>query len=418
MLIRIILLVGDAALINFGFLVSFLIRYGFPFPDRNFSPYKTSFMFLTLIYILALAVLGVYKSRFKSSLDLLKKKISGLFLGTLLSVTFFYVFRSKWGTFPTSIFFISFLINLVLVFKFHQIILKSRRALKKRVLVIGEGNPDDVVIKKTYTVQCNSSNIPDPANYADIDEIVICGKIPHDKEMNMIAYFSQKMNIPIVFSPACYVKLLSEKINGNRFTPSLATFAGRKKDVEEFLMRTLDISASVILIILSLPLTAMTAILVKLTSRGPAFYTQERVGKDGKMFTLYKFRTMVQDAEIQSGPVLATKNDPRVTKIGRFLRDTRLDEFPQLINVILGQMSLVGPRPERLFFVQRHGVLMEIRLAIRPGLTGLAQIRNAYDLHPKHKIKYDYLYIQRRSFLLNLYILAKTIPVMLLRKGT
>jgi lipopolysaccharide/colanic/teichoic acid biosynthesis glycosyltransferase len=126
---------------------------------------------------------------------------------------------------------------------------------------------------------------------------------------------------------------------------------------------------------------------------------------------------MINDAEKELGPVLATENDPRVTKVGRFLRDTRLDEFPQLINVLLGQMSLVGPRPERPYFVKRHKVLMEMRLAVRPGLTGLAQIRNDYDLHPKHKIKYDYLYIQRRSLLLNLYILAKTIPVMLLKKG-
>jgi lipopolysaccharide/colanic/teichoic acid biosynthesis glycosyltransferase len=126
---------------------------------------------------------------------------------------------------------------------------------------------------------------------------------------------------------------------------------------------------------------------------------------------------MIHDAEKNIGPVLATESDPRVTKIGRFLRDTRIDEFPQLINVLLGQMSLVGPRPERPYFVKRHQVLMEIRLAVKPGLTGLAQIRNAYDLHPKHKIKYDYLYIQRRSLFLNLYILAKTVPVMLLKKG-
>jgi lipopolysaccharide/colanic/teichoic acid biosynthesis glycosyltransferase len=115
---------------------------------------------------------------------------------------------------------------------------------------------------------------------------------------------------------------------------------------------------------------------------------------------------------------MASENDPRVTKIGRFMRDTRLDEFPQLVNVILGQMSLVGPRPERPYFVKHHKALMEIRLSIRPGLTGLAQVKKDYDLHPRHKIKYDCLYIQRRSLLLNLYLLAKTIPVVLLKKGT
>jgi lipopolysaccharide/colanic/teichoic acid biosynthesis glycosyltransferase len=197
----------------------------------------------------------------------------------------------------------------------------------------------------------------------------------------------------------------------------LATFVGRKRDTEEFLMRSLDVIGSLAIWVVSLPLTILAVILVKLTSKGTVIYKQQRIGKDGKIFTLYKFRTMINDAEKQLGPVLATENDPRVTKVGRFLRDTRLDEIPQLLNVILGQMSLVGPRPERPYFVKRHKALMEIRLAVRPGLTGLAQVRNAYDLHPNHKIKYDYLYIQRRSLLLNLYILAKTIPVVLLKKG-
>lgn len=419
MLLQIIILIFvNAVLTNAGFLCSFLLRYGLQFPESNFLPYKNSFVFLTLIYILALAIFGVYKGRFKSSWELFKRILSGLFLGTLLSVAFVYVSREKWGAFPTTVFVISFFVNLLLVFKFNQIALKSRRAIKKKVLIIGEGNADEVVIKKADVEQCNIETMQALTDYPDIDEIVICGKIPNDKDMGLITYFAQKMNIPIVFSPACYVKLLSEKIHGNGSMHSLATFAGRKRDAEEFLMRSLDIIGSLIILLVSLPLTVITAILIKLTSRGPVFYTQERVGKDGEVFTLYKFRTMVQDAEKHSGPVLATKDDPRVTKIGRFLRNTRLDEFPQLINVIFGHMSLVGPRPERMFFVQRHKALMEIRLAIRPGLTGLAQIRNAYDLHPRHKIKYDYLYIQRRSFLLNLYVLAKTIPVMLLKKGT
>lgn len=408
----------NTLVVNIGFLCAFWLRYGQPFPEQNFLPYKSSILYLTLIYLSTLAFFGVFKSRFKSSWELFRKIFSGLFFGTLLSVAFFYIFRSKWGAFPTTVFVISFFVNLLLLFKFDQFILKFHRAIKKKVLVIGEGKTDEIILKKADVERCSFNEFKDMAKYADIDEIVICGKIPNDSDMGLITFFAQKTNIPIVFSPACYVKLLSEKIQGNGSMHSLATFAGKKRDVEEFLMRSLDIVGSIAILILSLPLTLITAILVKLTSRGPVFYTQERVGKDGEVFTLYKFRTMVQDAEKQSGPVLATKDDPRVTRIGRFLRATRLDEFPQLINVILGQMSLVGPRPERMFFVQRHKVLMEIRLAIRPGLTGLAQIRNTYDLHPKCKIKYDYLYIQRRSFLLNLYILAKTIPVMLLKKGT
>ena len=417
MFVQTILILTNAVLINIGFLISFFVRYGGHVPEVTFPPYKSSFVFLTLIYTSALAFFKVYKSRFKSSWDLFKKVFSGLFLGTLLSVTFVYVFRSKWGAFPTSVFVISFFVNLLLVFKLNRFTLKLCGRIKKKIVVIGEDDIDEVMTKKTDIEKIEINKIEELTNHQDIDEIIICGQIPNEKEMSFITYFAQKLKIEVVFSPACYAKLMPEKINGNSSMRTLVTFVGRKCDTEEFLMRSFDIMGGLVILVVSLPLTIIAAILIKLTSGGPVIYKQQRVGKDGKVFTLYKFRTMINDAEKQLGPVLASENDPRVTKVGRFMRDTRLDEFPQLINVILGQMSLVGPRPERPYFVKRHKALMEIRLAVRPGLTGLAQVRNAYDLHPHHKIKYDYLYIQQRSLLLNLYILAKTIPVILLKKG-
>jgi len=416
MLSRIILFLNNIILVNVGFVLTFLVRYGLPFPESSFLPYKNSFVFLTLIYMSALVVFGVYKGRFRSSWELFKRVFEGLFSGTLLSVVFVYIFRAKWGAFPTSIFALSFFINLLLVFKFNQLILRLCARIKKKIMVIGEGDIEDVTIGKADIERIRIDEIEDIANYADIDEIIICD-IPKEKDMGFITYLAQKLKIDVIFSPVCYVKLLPEKINGNNSVHSLATFISRKREAEEFAMRSLDIIGGLVILFVSLPLTILVAIAIKLTSKGPAMYKQQRVGKDGKIFTLYKFRTMIEDAEKQIGPVLASENDPRVTKVGRFLRDTRLDEFPQLLNVILGQMSLVGPRPERSYFVKGHRALREIRLAVRPGLTGLAQIRNVYDLHPDHKIKYDYLYIQQRSLLLNLYILAKTIPVMLLKKG-
>lgn len=417
MIFRISLIVVNIFLINIGFLFAFLIRYSLPFPESNFMPFKNSAVFLTLIYISAMASFGVYKSRFRSSWELFKRVFSGMFLGTLLSVAFVYVFRVKWGAFPTSVFALSFFVNLLLIFKLNQFVLKSCKRIKKKVVVIGEGDINEVVIGKVDIEKIEINKIEELTNYTDIDEIVVCGQIPNEKDMSFITYVAQKLKIDVVFSPTCYIQLLSEKINGSNSVPLLATFVGRKRDTEEFLMRSLDVLGGLVILVVSLPLTILATVLIKLTSEGPILYRQQRVGKNGKIFTLYKFRTMVKDAEAKLGPVLAVENDPRVTKVGRFLRDTRLDEFPQLINVLLGQMSLVGPRPERPYFVKGYKALREIRLAVRPGLTGLAQIRNVYDLQPNHKIKYDYLYIQQRSLLLNLYILAKTIPVILLKKG-
>ncbi len=187
--------------------------------------------------------------------------------------------------------------------------------------------------------------------------------------------------------------------------------------VQEVLMRGLDVIVSLILLVIASPVMGVLALLIKLTSPGEVIYKQQRVGKNGSIFTLYKFRSMIPDAERHTGPVLARPDDHRVTPIGRFMRRTRLDELPQLFNVLKGDMSLVGPRPERPYFVYRHKALRGVRLLVRPGITGLAQIRGAYDLRPEHKLKYDYLYIRNRSVWLNLAILVRTIPVVLRKVG-
>ena len=183
------------------------------------------------------------------------------------------------------------------------------------------------------------------------------------------------------------------------------------------MIRSLDIIGSLTILALTLPLILLVSLLIKASSKGPVLYKQRRRGKNGRDFILYKFRSMVVGAEEGIGPVLAKPKDKRVTKIGKIIRKTRIDELPQLFNVLRGDMSLVGPRPERPFFIAQHVALRGIRLSVRPGITGLAQIRSLYDVKPNHKLKYDYLYIRNRSFLLNLYILANTIPVVLQKSG-
>jgi exopolysaccharide biosynthesis polyprenyl glycosylphosphotransferase len=415
--IRIILLLTDVILINGAFLLSYLIRYGLPLPAYNFTPYKKSFVFVTLIYISALAFFRVYKNRFRSSWDLFKRVFTGLFFGTLLSIAFVYVFRIKWGAFPTTVFALSFFINLLLIFKLNQYILKSQKRIRKKVLVIGDDDIDDVVGRKAAVEKIGTDEIGQVTKYNDIDEVVICESIKDDRILNLLIYLVQNLKIDVVFSPSIYTELLSGRIQGDNSVHFISTFVGEKRDIEEFMMRVLDIAGSILILLLCLPATILISLLIKISSSGSVFYAQQRVGKDGRLFMLYKFRTMVKDAEKEVGPVLASRDDPRVTKAGKFLRAARLDELPQLINVLKGDMSLVGPRPERPHFVKKHKALHELRLAVKPGLTGLAQIRSFYDLKPQHKIKYDYLYIQKRSLLLNLYILIRTIPAVFSKKG-
>ena len=417
MITKIILFLIDIVLINIGFLLSFLVKYGLTFPERNFIPYKKSFVLLTLIYIGSLAVFSVYKNRFRSSWDLFKRVFSGLLFGTLLSIAFVYVFRAKWGAFPTSVFAISFLINLLLIFKVNQFVLKAKKKIKKRVIILGDGPVDDIVSKKAIVKTKRIDQISELLEYSNVDEIVVSEKITNTKDLNLLLYLEQRFKAEILFSPLVYMELLPEKINGNSSVDFLNTFVGRQSDFDEFLIRALDIAGSLAILLISMPIIVLVALAIKITSPGPSLYKQQRIGKDGKTFTLYKFRTMVKDAEKKVGPVLAKQDDSRVTKIGKILRTTRFDELPQLFNVLCGQMSLVGPRPERPHFVKLHKALQGLRLAVKPGLTGLAQVKNVYDLHPKHKIKYDYLYIQRRSLKLNIGIMLQTIPVVFLKKG-
>lgn len=403
--------------LNAAFLLSFLIRYGNDIPRYCFSAYRNSFIFLTIIYAASLAFFRVYKRRFRSSWDLFRRVFVGLFLGTLLGVAFVYVFRVRWGAFPTSVFVLSFFINLLLIFKLNQLILRVAKRIRKNVIIIGRGDIDGLVGKKAVVESIKSNQIGDLLKHKDIDEVVICERIQNEKDLSLLIYLIQKLKIDVVFSPSIYVELLSGRINGDNSFGFLSTFVGEKRDIEEFFMRCLDTVGSILALLVFAPAIILFSVLIKISSTGPVFYKQKRVGKDGKVFTLYKFRTMVKDAEKEVGPVLASRDDPRVTKIGRILRTMRLDELPQLLNVLRGDMSLVGPRPERPHFVKQHKALHELRLAVKPGLTGLAQIRSFYDLKPKHKMKYDYLYIQKRSFLLNLYILFLTIPAVLSRKG-
>lgn len=417
MVIRLILLLVNIVLINAAFLLSFIIRLGIHIPAFNFTPYKDSYIFLTLVYTLAFAFTGIYKKRFPSFWDFLKRTSAGLFLGTLFSVGLFYALRMKWIGFPTSIFLISFPIALLLITGVNSLILRFAGRIKKKLVVIGKSGEADILDRNTLTEMKYIENIEDLLQYEDVDEVVICKRIQDAKKLNLLIYLLQKLKVNVTFNPSVYVELLSENILKENSTHFLTTFMGRKSEYEEFLIRASDIVISILALVLLSPLVGLIVLIIKLTSPGSALYKQIRVTKDGGTFILYKFKTMHEDAEKETGPVLAVENDPRVTKFGRFLRRTHLNELPQLLNVIRGDMSLVGPRPERPHSVKLHKVLREMRLAVRPGLTGLAQIRSFYDLKPRHKIKYDYLYIQKRSLLLNLYILIRTIPAVFSRKG-
>lgn len=205
--------------------------------------------------------------------------------------------------------------------------------------------------------------------------------------------------------------------------PLLVLLQDHMPSWEAQIKRLMDIVVSAAVLSIGAPLWLIVAAVIRLNSAGPAVYHQERVGRNGKLFIMHKFRSMYIDAEKYSGPQWAKENDPRITPVGRFIRKTRLDEIPQFINVLKGEMSLVGPRPERLYFVEQ--LKQEIpwyvrRIKMKPGITGWAQVKHKYDSSiedVKQKVLYDLYYFENMSIILDIKILLRTFLVVFTGKG-
>ncbi|MHB8579114.1 MAG: sugar transferase [Ignavibacteriaceae bacterium] len=192
---------------------------------------------------------------------------------------------------------------------------------------------------------------------------------------------------------------------------------------EKKIKRIIDVVVSLLIILITLPVTVFSSIAIALESKGGVFFKQDRCGINGKVFKIYKFRSMKKDAEKLTGPVWSQKDDPRITKVGRFIRRVRIDEIPQMMNVLKGEMSIVGPRPERPFFVEKLSEEIPYykrRLKVRPGITGWAQVKHKYDEtieDVKIKLRYDLFYIENMSLRMDFKILFRTVFVVLLGKG-
>lgn len=222
-----------------------------------------------------------------------------------------------------------------------------------------------------------------------------------------------------------FLEKLTGKLMVENLNPSHLIFSDgfKKFKIMLTIKRLAEIFLSLAGLIILSPLMLLVSIMIKIDSQGPAFFKQERVGENGRIFNIYKFRSMRNDAEGHTGPIWARENDPRITRVGRYIRKVRIDEIPQLWNVLNGDMSFIGPRPERLYFVEDLTKMIPYysqRHSVKPGITGWAQTKYPYGASEEdalEKLKYELYYIKYMSPFFDLFILFETVKIVLFGKG-
>ena len=293
--------------------------------------------------------------------------------------------------------------------------------------VVGYITIDEENFQKKYkniNVIGNVADIPQKIDELHIQEIIIVlMKYSEDLLIEIIGKCENK-NVGLKIAPDLYNILSGQARTAQLYGFPLIDINPQLMPVwEAKVKRFLDLIFAFIILLFTSPVMLLTSLAIKFDSKGPVLFKQERCGLNGKYFSIYKFRSMKQDAEKLTGPVWSTKDDPRITRVGKFVRKVRIDELPQMINILKGEMSLVGPRPERPFFVEK--LSQEIpyykrRLKVRPGITGWAQVKHKYDESVedvKEKLKYDLFYIENMSLRMDFKIMFRTVFVMLFGKG-
>lgn len=291
-----------------------------------------------------------------------------------------------------------------------------RQSKSPRYTVVGHLREDGIEAPPGLNVLGTLSQMFEIANRLEVDEVIVAAapgwmeRLAGDISTTGDGRPRIRVVPSVYESMVCYPKMA--RVND---LPVMTIDCDRPAHTT-YLKRVFDLTFSLMALILSSPIMGLAALLMKMTSRGPVLYRQHRVGLHGEEFELLKLRTMVEDAEKDTGPVLCSANDGRVTLVGRVLRRLKIDEMPQFYNVLRGDMSVVGPRPERKCFVEQFSQSIPgyaARHHVKPGITGPAQVYGRYATDPEVKLKYDLMYVYGGTLLTDLKILARTIPTMI-----
>ena len=415
----------DIILFHISILLSFYVQFGQNIPIRNIITYTNALPYIMILFAILNILFGVYILYNKSITDFIYLTIiiQLLMMIVIMAVTF----AGRWFAFPRSVLLISFVISSIFLIVWRVIIFKVylKYSGTKRVMVIGEEakvisaamnfNQAKNERHKIELVATDRYFKHIKENIENFDIVYLASHVVEEEKIEIFDLLIK--NEKKVFLNTSFENLMLVNPNiMNIEDESIIEASNFKISAEDGLIkRIIDFIFSILLIIIASPFMLVTAVLIKLTSKGPILYKQVRITKDGKEFNVLKFRSMSATAEKDSGPVLAASNDVRVTTIGKYIRALRIDELPQLFNVLKGDMSVVGPRPERPFFVdqfQKENKYYYLRHNVRAGITGYAQVYGKYATDFNSKLNFDLLYIKKYSILLDIKIVLQTIKIL------
>ncbi len=421
----------DILLLHCAFTAAFYIRFA-PDLQRTLFNLHAYFRILTALSACAVVILyfsGLYMNWLRKSKSFLVQS-AAVASGMIVLAAMVLSFLECAFAFPCTVFAIAFALFAMLLAASRLLVQHLYRAYggSRRVLIIARNTEAAFTLKRKFSKEAGWYRVDKimtidqlawlPSVLPEVDTVVI-GEMLEEKAHIFglcIEAGKQVLVVPGISELLLFSARTQQVDDLLLFSVLPPALIGSEREIK----RTIDLAVSAVVSVLVSPLFVLAYLMIRLDSPGPVFYKQERVGQGGRIFNVFKFRTMKLDAEKCSGPVLACEQDPRITKVGRFLRASRIDELPQLLNVMLGEMSFVGPRPERMFFVEQFTATTPgylLRLNVKPGITGLAQIWGKYSTDVEDKLRLDLMYTANYSPILDINIIIQTLRVVLLREN-